>query len=184
MGLSVVQSRSFSKDEVQTHHVSRSSGTGPDIRTRIKSEANWQSIEERFSRRQILVGGGVVGAIALVGAWYRIIREPTPIDVIKKWWRFYEAGNLDGAREVYHSESPTQATYEEINKKEFGPGEEVSWTIENRTLSIRGKRASVRERYIWEDRTGRYRITDEINLRTEDGEWKIWARERRLESRL
>lgn len=144
-----------------------------------------QGVREKISRRQIIAGTGAGGILALAGGWYEFIREPTPIDVVDRWWELYEQGDLESIRQLYHSDSPAFSDggwLADVSEQEFGPDEGVSWEIEQREVIYRDtfdnyERATVREIYIWDDDEGRSRIETDISLRTEVGAWKIVKRE-------
>lgn len=138
-----------------------------------------KKLREKVSRRQLLVGSSAAGALALVGGWYRFIRKLTPVEVVEKWWEVWQQGDAEAARELFHLKGPLQSEANDASAEEFGPDEGVSWNIEERTVTDKtelqnNEEATVRETFIWNDDTGRYRITRDNILRTEDGQWKVW----------
>jgi hypothetical protein len=140
-----------------------------------------QGVRKKISRRQIIAGTGAGGIFALAGGWYEFLREPTPIDVVDRWWELYGQGDLESIRQLYHSDSPALSDsgwLADISEQEFGPDEGVSQEIEQREVTYRDtfdnyERATVRENYLWDDGESRSRIEDDVRLRTEEGAWKI-----------
>ena len=141
-----------------------------------------QGVRKKISRRQIIAGTGAGGILALVGGWYEFIREPTPISIVDRWWELYEQGDLESIRQLYHSDSPELirgvSDLGDVSEQEYGPDEGVSWEIEQREVIYRDtfdnyERATVREKYIWDDDGNRSRIEEDVSLRTEEGAWKI-----------
>ncbi len=140
-----------------------------------------QGVRKKISRRQIIAGTGAGGILALAGGWYEFIREPTPISIVDRWWELYEQGDLESIRQLYFSDSPAFSDGSWIadqNEQEYGPDEGVSWEIEQREVIYRDtfdnyERATVREKYIWDDDGNRSRIEEDVSLRTEEGAWKI-----------
>jgi hypothetical protein len=94
----------------------------------------------------------------------------------------YEQGDLESIRQLYHSDSPELirgvSDLGDVSEQEYGPDEGVSWEIEQREVIYRDtfdnyERATVREKYIWDDDGNRSRIEEDVSLRTEEGAWKI-----------
>lgn len=136
-----------------------------------------------IGRRELLVGGTL--AFGAVGGWALFLREESegPVDVVEASWDVWEADDGEGFRELVHSESPIRETNwwndDSYWEERFGRQEGLKWELEERTLVEETETAaSIREVYIWDPPEGtRSRVTDVVELRTEDDEWKIWERE-------
>jgi hypothetical protein len=134
-----------------------------------------------------------VGVVALAGAgggWYFFLREAgDPLAVLERSWTAWENGNAEAYRQLYHSESPereTQYWNDDQYWADFGPSDGVDWTIEERELVNEAEtRATAREVYTWrQPDQPTLRITDLIELQTENGEWKIWQLENQNTSEI
>ncbi len=133
------------------------------------------------SRRTLLAAGGGVVALAGAGAgWYVFLRGPgDPLQVLEQLWSTWENGDADTYQDLFHSDSPErQEEYWNDDQywAEFGPGDGVDWTIEEREVVDRTEtRATVREVYVWrQPDEPALRITDRLEFRTEGSEWKVW----------
>lgn len=134
-----------------------------------------------LSRRKLLAAGGGVVALSGAGAgWYFVLRGPgDPLRVLDRLWSTWESGNADAYQGLFHSDSPErQEQYwnDDGYWANFGPGDGVDWTIEEREVLDRTEtRATAREVYVWrQPDQPTVRITDRYDLRTEGGEWKVW----------
>lgn len=127
-----------------------------------------------------MAGGGVVAAAGAGAGWYFFFRGPgDPLAALERFWSTWEDQNADAYQGLFHSDSPErQEQYWDDDGywADFGPSQGVDWTIEERELLDRTEtRATAREVYIWrQPDQPRLRITDRYDLRTEDGEWKVW----------
>jgi hypothetical protein len=143
-----------------------------------------QGVREKISRRQIIAGTGAGGILALAGGWYEFIREPTPIDTVDRWWKLYAQGDLEAIRQLYHQSSLEldKPYLDETSEQEFGPDEEISWEINETKIISRDSgdetenydEVIVQRNYIWDNGADRYENVQEMSLRAEKEEWKIW----------
>lgn len=158
----------------------RETGSGSASDSSVREES-----QSGLTRRRLLAGAGSVVALGGAG-WYVFLREDGsdqdgPKRVLAESWQTWEEGDIDAYRDLWHSESP-ERDEEYWNDPEywaeFGRTDQVEWTIEEReVINKTDSRAYVREVYVWENTTrgSRWRFTEVLQLRTEDGEWHIYS---------
>lgn len=111
--------------------------------------------------------------------------ENGPMAVLEQYWTYFEAGDEEGFRGLFHSESP-ERDREEWSDEEFWdesfPPEAVEWTSEERELLVQtNDDAVIREEYRWTDADGTtWRVVDRFEFRLEDEAWKIWEIQQEL----
>lgn len=133
-----------------------------------------------FGRRRLLAAGA--GLVGLGGTgWYLFLRDDSPdspLGVAERSWSTWADSDATAYQELFHSDSPErqQEYWNDVEYwAQFGPGEEVDWTIEEREVVERtAAEATVREVYRWETPDETVRITETIELRREGDDWKIW----------
>lgn len=143
-----------------------------------------------LSRRTMIAAGGGAVAVAAGGSWVLSGRDSStgPVDVVAESWETWADGDRAAYRALYHSESPKRETdwWNEVvtdPESDFGPDLGTDWTIENRTVIEQSEgRATVEETYTYtyvgaDAESRQYRYTYQIELRTEDGAWKLWEEE-------
>ena len=130
--------------------------------------------DERISRRALLkYGGGAAGGAGLFGGgwfvWEEFIRGRTPIETARQCYIALDGGDDEQVDQLVHSESPG----------EFGPGiralyEQNDITIEEAELTAKSDgRAEVRMVISGaSSQKDQQELT--VELRTEDGAWKVW----------
>lgn len=150
-----------------------------------------QGGDDGIDRRTLLIGGGAAAVALAGGGWYFFIRETypdSPIGVVKLEWEAWAEGDVETYDEIFHSESPERDedrwTAMMTGEEELGPEEGVEWNIEQRNLDEKmAGEATVQEVYTWYnpdpegmDEATYGRLTDNVELRTEGGDWKMWRR--------
>jgi len=115
-------------------------------------------------------------AAAGVGGWYFFLRETGPVAVARRSWEAWIAGDFEAYEQLVHTDSPLRDNWPQDIAENFGPPEGAELTVESRELVEQGEtQATVREVYVWDPADGSAdRVTDDLELRTEEGDWRFW----------
>lgn len=147
-----------------------------DTRTRIGRNADAQTGKTR--RTALAWAGGALG-LTVLGTWaLGLFDEEGPKNTIEDWRNAWSTGDSGTYRELFHSESPRLRTGRDDEQSRLATADaSLRYVGENREVVDEGEtRASVRDVYLLIDtefETPR-RITDVVELRTENGNWRIW----------
>lgn len=132
-----------------------------------------------MERRALLETMGVgVGAVSLAGCLgVGSESDPetaSPEEVVEQRWAAIEAEDPEAYRELYHSDSPRRSSIDDDRFPEgpFAWGEPYHREIQSRTET----EATVREDVVVEG-DGGLRHGFVYELRTENGQWRLWDRE-------
>jgi len=129
-------------------------------------------------RVALAYAGGALG-LTVLGAWaLQLFDNEGPKDAIEAWRDAWTSGDDEAYRAFLHSGSPrrTAGTDDEQSRLATADASLLYASESREVLEKTDTRASVREVYLLTDpefETPR-RITDVIELRTEDGNWRIW----------
>lgn len=175
----------FSASESPTRQINSEQAAVKQSVEQASSSSNaTQGWQAKISRRQILASTGLGGILAVAGGWYEFLREPAPIDTVDRWWKLYAQGDLEAIRQLYHQSSLEldKPYLDETSEQEFGPDEEISWEINETKIISRDSgdetenydEVIVQRNYIWDNGADRYENVQEMSLRTEKEDWKIW----------
>jgi hypothetical protein len=143
-------------------------GRGPPAR-RHEEDA-----EDR--RTAITYGLGVLGLMVVGVFGLEFLREDDPTDAIEAWRTAWADGDTAAYRDRWHSESPAR---EGTDGDRFRPepDSDLRYISEERSeLGRTDGQATVRDVYLLNhpDFEVRRRVTDTIDLRTENGDWAVW----------
>lgn len=156
-------------------------GSPPSASQPGPPEAPPTEADAGISRRGLLAAGG--GLVVLGGAgWFFFLRSDhpdSPEGVADRSWSTWANSDASGYRELFHPESPARDSWDEEYWDNFGPGQGVDWSVENREIVEQSdSEAVLREVYLWnnrsDDSTEQVRITWRYRFRKDDGDWKIW----------
>lgn len=127
------------------------------------------------SRRDLLAGIGAAGAIALAGC----LGDDgdggggsDPTEVVASLYESLDDGDADGANDLIHSDSPEGA----ITDENVGFYEEADIAVEGTELLDEGDDAAT----VSIDLSFGEGLDDEtydVEVRLEDGEWKVWQQQ-------
>lgn len=133
-----------------------------------------QAESEGISRRTLLKygGGAADGAGLLGGGWLfydTVLRKRTPEETVRKCYTALNNGDRERANELVHEDSPA----------EYGPGVARRWEqkdIEIAEVELISKSENRAKARLVVSGASSQRDQQEttLQLRTEDGEWKIW----------
>ncbi|WP_336037437.1 hypothetical protein [Halobacterium yunchengense] len=134
-----------------------------------------------IGRRKLLAVGGLAAAGA--GGWYVFLREDgqsSPAAVSKRNWQAWEDGDAAAYRATFHAESPARdASYWSDDQywEDFGPDDGVEVAhVGNEVVEGGDDRAVVEEVYRRDAPDSEPEdVTSNVELRTEDGAWKVWT---------
>lgn len=166
------------------------SSSGPDDAhvddsdTQTASSQTTTADDGRLLGRRELLGSAALAGAGAVG-WYVFVRNDDtsgPLDALDKSWTYWENGNAEAYKALVHSESPDRDESfwtDETYWNDFGKEDGVEWNIVERTFEERtDTRAVVEEIYFWSSPDqDPVHITDHVELRVENGDWKVWTRE-------
>jgi hypothetical protein len=171
-GQGVAASRRDQRESRRGESGSRPSGA----RARTERNADVQTGKTR--RTALAWAGGALG-LTVLGTWILgLVDDEGPKDAIEAWRSAWHSGDNEAYREFWHSESPRWTDRTDDEQSRFLTVDaSLRYVSESRkTIEQTDTRASVRDVYLLvgaEFETPR-RITDVVDLRTENGNWRIW----------
>lgn len=140
-------------------------------------ERNRNKQEGRTRRLALASAGGILG-LMIFGTWgLGQFDERGPKDALEEWWTAWMNGDADAYRTLWHSESPIPARDGEEFPELAAPAERMEYIGETReTVERTDTEALVRDVFVLTDAAfeNPRQITALIDLRTEDGNWRIW----------
>lgn len=123
-----------------------------------------------MSRRQLIAGAAVI-----VGGWYFFLRDDDDSeieDVVRNYYAALDSGDQRRANELIHSEAPQRDAPDGIAGALMAGGD--VHVNEIKSIEVDGDTAHVRADVYVDAGIGSDEGTARIELRTEDGDWKIW----------
>jgi hypothetical protein len=129
-------------------------------------------------RVALAYAGGALG-LTVLGTWaLGLFDDEGPKDAIEAWRTAWASGDDEAYREFLHSESPRQTGRRNDDQSRLATADEsLRYVGETREVLDRtDTEASVRDVYLLTrpEFENPRRITDVIDLRTEEGDWRIW----------
>ena len=151
-------------------------GTGPPEQERRPQKPRRSGQDPATRRRALGYAGGVLGVLVAGALGFEALDDTGPLDVVDDWRSAWAGGDGATYRELWHPE--TAGDPDTWWATESGPVADSSVRYESESREVieqTGSRASVRETFLYghpslEDR---HRLTDVIDLRTADGDWRI-----------
>lgn len=127
-------------------------------------------------RTAIKYGLGVLGLMAVGAFGLDFVREDGPEDAVEAWRTAWADGDTAAYRDRWHSESPVRdgADGDRFRPE---PDGDLQYISQERTVRDRtDDAATVRDVFLLNhpEFEVRRRVTDLVDLRTEDGDWAVW----------
>ena len=151
-------------------------GTGPPEQERRPQKPRRSGQDPATRRRALGYAGGVLGVLVAGALGFEALDDTGPLDVVDDWRSAWAGGDGATYRELWHPE--TAGDPDTWWATESGPVADSSVRYESESREVieqTGSRASVRETFLYGHPSiaDRRRLTDVIDLRTADGDWRI-----------
>lgn len=171
-GQGVAASRQDQRESRQDESGPRRSGT------RARTERNADAQTGKTRRTALAWAGGALG-LTVLGTWaLGVFDDEGPKDAIEAWRSAWTSGDDEAYREFLHSGSPRRTAGTEGRQSRLATADStLGYTNETREVLDRtDDEATVRDVYLitGPEFQNPQRGTDVIELRTEDGDWRIW----------
>lgn len=143
-----------------------------------RNRADGDGNENGVGRRELLIGGVALAGVAAGGVFFLgSDGNDSPEAVMERYYREYADGDVEALNDLTHTESPDYPVDDQLTEEVLQQlREEIDVDVEETELVEENDDVAVVEITVTFSGQNRENTeTDRWELRTEDGEWKVWG---------